>query len=256
MSFHVIPVPCLTDNYAYLLHDDLSRETALIDAPEAGPIMAELESRGWELTDIFLTHHHDDHVAGVEDLRRRYKPRVIGAAKDRHRLPTLDLAVSASDVEDTCGEDVHVLDVPGHTTGHVAFWLPGQQYLFSADSLMACGCGRLFEGDAAMMWASLKPLRDLPRETIVCSGHEYTETNTRFALGIEPGNADLKSRAEAVKSARAEGRATVPTSLAEEIATNPFLRVDRPELRAAMGMEGASDVEVFAEIRSRRDSFR
>ena len=256
MSFHVITVPCLSDNYAYLIHDDLGRETALIDAPEAEPILAELDARGWELTDIFLTHHHDDHVAGVEQLHKRFKPRVIGAAKDKHRLPTLDLAVNASDVEDTCGEDVHILDVPGHTTGHVAYWLPGRQYLFSADSLMACGCGRLFEGDAQMMWESLKPLRELPNATIVASGHEYTETNIRFALGIEPENRALISRAEAVKAARAEGRATVPTSLAEELATNPFLRVDNADLKAAIGMQDASDVEVFAEIRSRRDAFR
>ncbi|GGL75179.1 hydroxyacylglutathione hydrolase [Wenxinia marina] len=255
MPLRLITVPCRSDNYAFLIHDSVSNETALVDAPEAEPIMEELEGRGWHLNDILITHHHGDHVEGVEQLKKRYGSRVIGARADQHRLPPLDLAVDISDVEDVCGEEVHVIDVPGHTVGHIAFWMPGAQLLFTGDSLMAMGCGRLFEGTPAQMWESLTRLRALPGEATVCSGHEYTETNARFALTIEPDNAALKSRAEAVRSARAEGRFTVPSTLSEEIETNPFLRADRPEVKAALGMQDAPDVDVFAEIRARKDRF-
>ena len=249
----LVTVPCLTDNYAYLIHDEATGTTALIDAPEAGPIQAALDARGWRLSEILITHHHDDHVQGVEALRAG--ARVVGAQADAHRLPPLDLAVKPGHRIAVCGEEALVIDVPGHTVGHVAFHFARSGLAFTADSLMAMGCGRLFEGTPAQMWASLLALRALPPETLVCSGHEYTAGNVRFALSVDAGNAALQARAEAVAAARERSEPTVPSRLSEEIATNPFLRADDPVLKAAMGMEGRPDAEVFAAIRSAKDRF-
>ena len=250
----LITVPCRTDNYAFLLHDSASGQTALVDAPEAAPIKAVLNAQGWQLTDILLTHHHDDHTAGVAELRGP-GVRVIGAAADAHRLPPLDLAVVTGDALTVCGEVVQVIDVSGHTIGHIAFHFPASGYAFTADSLMAMGCGRLFEGTAGQMWASLLKLRALPPETLICSGHEYTAANARFAATLESGNPALTSRIAAITAARAQGTPTVPSKLSDEIATNPFLRADVPALQAAVGMTGAAPAAVFAEVRRRKDKF-
>lgn len=253
-SLTLVTVPCLQDNYAFLVHDEASGQTALVDAPETGPIRAELDRRGWRLSDILITHHHPDHVGGVAGLRAG--ARVIGAAADAHRLPPLDLAVSPGDRVTVCGEEAEAIDVAGHTVGHLAYHFPRSGILFSADSLMALGCGRLFEGTAAQMWDSLLRLRALPPDTTVCSGHEYTEGNARFALSFDGSNEALKARAEAIARARERGEPTVPSRLGDEVATNPFLRADDPALKASMGMPDASDSEVFAAIRSAKDNFR
>lgn len=255
MPLELVTLPCLADNYAYLLHNAETGQTALIDAPDAVPIRAALAERGWGLDLILLTHHHGDHIDAVEPLRAAYGAKVVGAKADAHRLPKLDLAVEEGDVIDVLGTKAHVIDVSGHTVGHIAFHLPEIGAVFTADSLMALGCGRLFEGTPEQMWQSLLKLRALPPETLVCSGHEYTASNARFALTVEPGNAALQARAKDVAAKRARGEATVPSLLSEEIATNPFLRADLPEVKAAIGMAGASDVAVFAEIRGRKDRF-
>ena len=249
----LVVVPCLSDNYAFLVHNRDSGETALIDAPEAGPIKGVLKAKGWTLTDILITHHHGDHIDGVAELRQG--ARVIGATKDAHRLPQLDKQVADGDSITVCGVDCHVIDVSGHTNGHIAYHMPEPELAFTADSLMALGCGRLFEGTAEQMWESLQKLRKLPEDTIICSGHEYTEGNAKFALSIDPENNDLISRYEGIKAARAAGRPTVPSALDDEMRTNPFLRADDPTLKAAIGMADASDVDVFAEIRARKDKF-
>ncbi|MBT8410694.1 MAG: hydroxyacylglutathione hydrolase [Octadecabacter sp.] len=253
MPLELVTIPCLTDNYAFLLHNSDSGDTLLVDAPEAAPIQAALDTLGWTLTDILLTHHHDDHVQGLAPLRGN--ARVMGAAADAHRLPALDLALSEGDPLTLCGAQAHVLDVSGHTIGHIAVHVPDAKVVFTADSLMALGCGRLFEGTPEMMWASLCKLRALPPQTRVCSGHEYTQTNAAFALTIEPANTDLISRVEDITKLRAEGHATVPSSLSEEIRTNPFLRADTPELQAAVGMPDTDPVAVFAHVRKQRDIF-
>lgn len=254
MPFDLVTIPCRRDNYAFLLHSEGGR-TALVDAPEAEPILAELDRRGWPLDEIWLTHHHDDHVSDVEALRRVHNPAVVGAAADARRLPALDREVSDGDTFAFDGADVHVLDVSGHTVGHIAFHVPAANAVFTGDSLMALGCGRLFEGTPEQMWRSLSRLAALPDDTQVCSGHEYTAANARFAVTVDPDNEDLRQRMTDIEAARAEQRPTVPSSLSLEKKTNPFLRAGLSELKSAINMSEASDVDAFAEIRRRKDAF-
>ncbi|WP_172331563.1 hydroxyacylglutathione hydrolase [Mangrovicoccus sp. HB161399] len=255
MPLTLVTVPCLSDNYAYLVHDAASGATAVIDVPETGPVEKALAAHGWELSDIWITHHHHDHIGGVDALRNATGARVTGAKADAHRLPQLDAAVEPGGSFAFGGETVEVIDVSGHTVGHIAFHLPGSALAFTGDSLMGLGCGRLFEGDPAMMWDSLCRLRGLPGDTLICSGHEYSQSNARFAVTIEPGNAALAERAADIDAKRAAGEATVPVALTLEKETNPFLRADLPALKAALDMAEAPDAAVFGEIRRRKDSF-
>lgn len=255
MPIDVITVPCLSDNYAFIIGNAETGEAAIVDVPEAGPINAELKRRGWVVAEVFLTHHHDDHVMGLAALDKPADAKVIGAAADQHRLPPLTHAVSEGDVVSLCGQDAHILDVSGHTIGHIAAYLPQIDHVFTADSLMALGCGRLFEGTPAQMWDSLLKLRALPDHTVVCSGHEYTASNAKFAASIDPDNSHLTSRITAITASRAIGLPTVPSELGLEKLTNPFLRADDTALKAKLGMQSASDADVFAEIRSRKDNF-
>lgn len=255
MPLDLVTIPALSDNYTYLLHDPKSGDTACIDVPEAGPVLKALSDRGWTLTEIWLTHHHHDHIGGVDDLLEQYDAKVTGAAADRHRLPNLSREVVDGDAFEFGGEVVDVLDVSGHTEGHIAFVLPTSGYAFTADSLMALGCGRLFEGTAPQMWESLQKLASLSPDTLICSGHEYTQANGRFAITVDPENADLKDRIARIDAARDRNEPTVPSTLAEELATNPFLRAADPAIQAQLDMIGAEPVDVFAEIRSRKDRF-
>ena len=253
MPLEVITVPCLSDNYAFLFRSAESGETALVDAPEAAPIIAALDDRGWGLDWILLTHHHADHVDGVEELRKKYGAKVVGNSADSRRLPKLDVSVSDGDSLTVCGEQFKILDVSGHTIGHIAFIAEG--HAFTADSLMALGCGRVFEGTHEMMWNSLKKLAALDPDTIIYSGHEYTESNARFALSVEPENDALIARSEEIMRLRKAGKPTVPSELADELRTNPFLRASLPETKLLINMPDASDAEAFAEIRMRKDNF-
>jgi hydroxyacylglutathione hydrolase len=255
MPLELVTIPCLTDNYAYLIRDKATGETALVDVPEAAPILAELAARGWRLDKIFLTHHHHDHIQGTDELVQATGASVYGAQADAHRLPALTRALVEGD-EVTVGETIgHVIEVSGHTLGHIAFVFPSTHLAFTADSLMAGGCGRLFEGSPATMWASLSKLAALPAQTLICSGHEYTASNLRFAAAIEPENPALLDRIAKVAAARAAGVPTVPSLLSEELATNPFLRANLPHIQTALGLSDASDAAVFAEMRARKDKF-
>ena len=254
-QFEILTVPCLSDNYAFVAHDPGSGATLCVDVPEAAPIKAALDTKGWTLSHVLLTHHHADHVQGLAELLADHPAQVIGAGADAHRLPPLGIEVAEGDTIKIGNQTGHVIDVSGHTIGHIAVHFPDSRAVFTADSLMALGCGRLFEGTPALMWTSLGKLMTLPKETVVYSGHEYTAANAKFALTVDPENSNLISRSIAIEAARSEGRPTIPSTLAEELATNPFLRADDPDIRDHLGMQDASDKDVFAEIRARKDAF-
>lgn len=255
MALKLVTVPCLKDNYAYLIHDAASGRTAVVDVPDAVPIIEALSLRGWPLHDILLTHHHWDHIDGVAALIAATGARVIGAAADAYRLPPLDMALQEGDTVSVGAEVGHVIGVPGHTNGHIAFHFPASALAFTADSLMAMGCGRLFEGTPVQMFESLQKLANLPPETLICSGHEYTASNMRFALALEPANPDLILRSDRITAARSQGLATVPSRLADELATNPFLRAHTAQMKTALGTPDATSAEAFADLRARKDSF-
>lgn len=242
----IVTIRCLKDNYAYLLHTN--GRTALFDAPEAEPILAVLAERGWGLDQILLTHHHDDHIRAVPALVAVTGAKVTGARADAHRLPPLDVAVSPGQITDAAGLPATVIDVSGHTVGHIAFHVPDADAAFTGDSLMAIGCGRIFEGDAPMMWDSLQRLDALPADTLICSGHDYCAGNSAFALSVDPENNDLLARMQATAAAT---RPCAPATLAEERATNPFLRA--PQLAASLGADGPA--QAFAMLRAMKDRF-
>ncbi|MCV6584316.1 MAG: hydroxyacylglutathione hydrolase [Marinibacterium sp.] len=255
MPLEIVTVPCLSDNYAFLAHDAATGITALVDAPEPEPILAALKARGWTLDMVLITHHHYDHVDGLAGVLEAHPATVVGNAADAERLPPLDLALSDGDTLQIGSQRGTMIDVSGHTIGHVAFVFPDTPVAFTADSLMALGCGRLFEGTPAQMWASLSKLAALAPDTLICSGHEYTASNGRFAITVDPDNTALQARIADIARARAANEATVPSLLSLELATNPFLRAADPAIQAHLGMEGADPADVFAEIRQRKDTF-
>ena len=245
--------PCRSDNFGVLLHDPETGATVSIDAPEEKPILDALARRGWALSHIFTTHHHGDHVEANLALKKRFGATVIGPA--RESIPGIGRKVDGGDTFDFAGRRVEVIATPGHTRGHICFHLPEEKLLFAADTLFALGCGRLFEGTPADMWASLSKLAALPDETTVYFGHEYTLSNARFAKTVDPDNTALLKRVAEIEALRAKGDFTAPTTIGLEKATNPFLRAADPAIRRHLGMERASDAEVFAEIRGRKDRF-
>jgi hydroxyacylglutathione hydrolase len=236
LDIHLLPV--LRDNYVYLVRDPAEGACAAVDPSVAEPVLRALDDLGWRLTHVLNTHHHGDHTGG-----------------NLARIPGLDVAVGDGDRYRLGAAEGQAFDIPGHTRGHIAFWFPDSRALFCGDTLFAMGCGRLFEGTPRQMWESLNKLRALPGDTRIYCGHEYTQTNARFALTIEPGNRALQARAREVDAMRAEGNPTIPATMAEELRTNPFLRADDPELGRAVGLDGADAVAVFAEIRRRKDAF-
>ncbi len=242
-----------SDNYGVLLHDPATGATATIDAGEAAPIEAELDAAGWRLSDILVTHHHGDHVAGVETLKKRFGARVTAPAYDRDRVPGVDATVREGDVVTVGKIKGSVIETPGHTLGHVAYHFAEEKLLFCGDTLFAMGCGRLFEGTPQQMWTSLSKLAALPGDTKVYCGHEYTLSNARFALRFDGANPALAARAAEVERLRAEDRFTVPSTIAEERATNPFLRAGDPAVAAALGLPGARPAEVFAALREAKN---
>jgi hydroxyacylglutathione hydrolase len=251
MALEIEIVPCLTDNYAYLVKS--GRFCAVVDPSEPEPVKAALAKRGWTLTHILNTHHHLDHCGGNLALKADTGATIVGPGKDAARIPGLDVGVDESSGWEFDGRKVQVLEVPAHTRGAITFVIDG--HAFTGDTLFLMGCGRLFEGDPQMMWTSLSKLMTLPDETKIYCGHEYTQSNGRFALTLEPGNQALQARMKDVNAVRGAGKPTVPASMGLEKKTNPFLRPDQPEIRKSLGMESAGTVPAFGEIRARKDRF-
>ena len=229
--------------------------TACIDTPGTEAINAVLEDTGWRLTHILNTHHHGDHTGANLALKEQWGCTVVGAANDAERIPGIDVRVSDGDEYEFGSIKAKVFEVPGHTTGHIAYYFGSEGVAFVGDTLFALGCGRLFEGTPAMMWDSLQKLMALPDETIVYCAHEYTQANARFALSVEPGNARLVARSKEIDELRAQGLPTVPTTIGLERATNPFVRPMSGDLQETVGLSGNDLVAVFAETRKRKDNF-
>jgi hydroxyacylglutathione hydrolase len=245
--------PCLQDNYGVLLHDSETGATAAIDAPEADAVEAALAAKGWQLTDILVTHHHADHTGGITALKQRHRCRVVAPYGESTRIPLVDATVREKDKVRVGSLSAEVLETPGHTAGHISYFFPAEKLAFVGDTLFSIGCGRVIEGNAQMMWQSLLKLRALPDDTRIYCGHEYTQANIRFAKTIEPDNAALKARQRQVEKLRTAREPTIPSLLAEEKAANPFLRADLPELANAVGLPNQPAWKVFAEIRERKN---
>jgi hydroxyacylglutathione hydrolase len=246
---------CRSDNYGVLVHDTGSGATAAIDAPETGPIERALRETGWKLTDILVTHHHADHTDGIVALKEKYKCRVVAPAAEAKKIPAVDETVREGDKARVGSLSADVIETPGHTLGHIAYWFHADKLAFVGDTLFSIGCGRVIEGTPEQMWRSLVKLRDLPDDTEIYCGHEYTLANIKFARTIEPGNNALAAREAQAKQQVAQSKPTIPVTIGEEKLANPFLRADRAEIAAGIGMAGKPAAEVFAEIRARKNRF-
>lgn len=247
-------VKCLVDNYAYLLHDTASGTTGIVDPSAAGPVVKALKEKGLSLDYILNTHHHWDHTGGNADLKKQYNAKVVGPRADQERIPGIDIALRDGETWMFGEQLMRVLDTPGHTRGHVSFYFERSKSLFTGDTLFSIGCGRLFEGSPEQMWISLSKLTALPDDTLVYCGHEYTMSNAKFALTVEPQNIALQSRAQQVKELRDKDQPTIPTTLREEKEFNPFLRPFSAELRKSLNVAAAaSDIDAFAAVRAAKD---
>lgn len=246
--------PCLADNYGFLVHEPASGATATIDTPDADEILRQAAAKGWRITDVWNTHWHPDHAGGNAAIRAATGARVTGPAEVERIGAAPDRIVDEGAVVDLGGAKARVLNVGGHTLGHIAYVFDAENLAFVGDALFSMGCGRLFEGTPEQMWSSLQKIAGLPRETTLYCAHEYTEANSRFAIYYDPVNRDLQARIAEVKKLRAEGKPTVPMTLDLELRTNPFLRA--PELKGSIMKPQATDVEAFAELRKRKDSFK
>jgi hydroxyacylglutathione hydrolase len=248
-------IPVLQDNYVYLAREPESGMLAVVDPAVSEPVLARLKAKGWTLTHILNTHHHGDHVGGNLELKAATGCTIVGYAKDAARIPGIDVKVDDGDIYMFGKAPARVIAVPGHTSGHIAYWFEDSRALFCGDTIFALGCGRLFEGTPQQMWHSLGKLRALPDDTRIYCAHEYTQSNARFALTIETGNRALQARAAEVDAMRAAKKPTVPSTMGVERATNPFLRADDPAVARAVGLAGADPAGVFAEVRRRKDVF-
>lgn len=248
-------IACLDDNYGFLIRCSETGQTASIDTPDGKALIAEAELAGWHIHQIWNTHHHWDHTGGNADIAQQFGARITAPAAEADKIGHVDTRVSPGDRIRLGALEAEVIDTGGHTLGHIAYWFESENILFSGDALFALGCGRLFEGTPQQAQAGLARLRALPDTATVYCAHEYTAANARFALSIDPDNAALKSYSAEVEAARKAGKPTVPFPLGREKQTNPFLRWDDPGLRGRLGLEAASDADVYAAVRSAKDQF-
>jgi hydroxyacylglutathione hydrolase len=246
---------CLQDNFGVLVHDPASGATAAIDAPEADPVEAALKATGWKLTDILVTHHHADHTGGIAALKERYKCRVTAPRKEAAKIPAVDVQIGDGDAVSVGNLSARAIETPGHTLGQINYFFAADKLLFAGDTLFSIGCGRVIEGTPALMWESLVKLRALPDDTRLYCGHEYTAANIRFAKTIEPDNKALLAREQTVARQLAAGQPTIPSLIGDEKKENVFLRADDPAVATAVGLSGKPAVDVFTEVRARKNKF-
>jgi hydroxyacylglutathione hydrolase len=246
---------CLKDSIGALLHDPRTGATATIDASDETAIVSALETYGWQLTDILITHRHHDHVEAIPALKQRYGARVIAPRRAGDAVPHVDVAASEGDSVTVGSISLSVMETPGHCDDHISYWAPSHHALFCGDTIFKLGCGRMFEGDYPAYWASLQKLMALPNETTIHCGHDYALGNARFAAAVLPKDAHIAKLLEIAESDAAAGRLTALTTLGEEKATNPYLRADNPVIADAMGLPKATAADVFAALRYRKNTF-
>lgn len=251
----IIQIPVLNDNYIYLLHEPISKETAVVDPAVAQPVLDYLKDKGWSLNYIFNTHHHHDHVGANLELKQQTNCHIFASEYDKNRIPGIDKVLNHGDEIKLGNETAKIIATPGHTLGHIVYFFPNSNALFCGDTLFSMGCGRLFEGSAEQMWHSLQLIKQLPKETQIYCAHEYTQSNGAFALTLEPANKTLNQRMQQVKQLRQDNKSTIPSTLEQEFATNPFLREDSLSLQQTLNMVGQTAAEIFRKVRELKDNF-
>ena len=252
----IAPIPCLTDNYAYIISDNNFKIVGVVDPSEASPIISFLNKKNLKLSYILNTHHHFDHIGGNAELKKLYNAKVVGFAGDKHRIPGIDITLKDSEKWIFGNSSVKILHIPGHTLGHICFFFEKEKIVFTGDTLFSLGCGRIFEGDHKQMLASLNKIKELPKDTKIYCGHEYTYKNAEFCMKYDSENVQLKKKFEKIKKLRSQNLPTIPTPLGDEIKSNIFLRCDQNDLKIKLGMQNEDDFKVFRKVRDLKDSFR
>ena len=252
---HVSPIPCLTDNYAYIINDNVSKKVGVVDPSEASPIITYLKKQNLKLDYILNTHHHYDHIGGNIELKKLYNAKVIGFVGDKHRIPGIDITLEDNAKLIFGKSSVKILHIPGHTLGHICFFFENEKIAFTGDTLFSLGCGRIFEGDHQQMLTSLNKMKKLPKNTKIYCGHEYSYKNAEFCMKYDSDNIDLKKKFEKIKQLRSNNLPTLPTCLEEELKSNIFLRCNQNDLKAKLNMKNQEDYKVFRKVRDLKDSF-
>ena len=251
----IIPILCLTDNYAYIIYDDNSKTTGVIDPSEAKPIISFLKKENLKLNYILNTHHHFDHVGGNIELKKIYNAKIVGFEGDKHRIPGIDITIRDKEIWNFGNLTTKIFHIPGHTLGHICFFFEKEKIAFTGDTLFSLGCGRIFEGDHKQMFSSLNKIKKLPKDTKIYCGHEYTYKNAKFCIKYDYNNVHLKKKFEKVKKLRSSNLPSLPTNLEDELKSNIFLRCDQNDLKTKLNMKNQEDLEVFRKIRDLKDSF-
>ena len=251
----VTAIPCLTDNYAYVISDNNSKIVGVVDPSEASPVVSFLKKQNLKLNYILNTHHHFDHIGGNLELKKIYNAKVVGFVGDKHRIPEIDITLSNNEKWIFGNETVKILHIPGHTLGHICFFFEKEKIAFTGDTLFSLGCGKIFEGDHNQMLTSLNKIKKLPKDTMIYCGHEYTYKNAKFCIKYDSGNIDLKNKFEKIKKLRSSNLPTIPSKLEDELKTNIFLRCDQKDLKIKLNMQNQEDLKVFRKVRDLKDNF-
>tara|TARA_Y100000590_G_scaffold343069_1_gene391866 strand:- start:331 stop:1092 length:762 start_codon:yes stop_codon:yes gene_type:complete len=248
-------IPCLTDNYAYIINDESSNTVGVVDPSEAKPIISFLEKKNLKLNYILNTHHHFDHIGGNIELKKKYNAKILGFVGDKHRIPGIDIALKDNEKWNFSNSTIKILHIPGHTLGHICFFFEKEKIAFTGDTLFSLGCGRIFEGDHKQMLISINKIKKLPKDTKIYCGHEYTYKNAEFCMKYDDQNSDLIKQFQRIKKLRSNNLPTIPVSLEDELKSNIFLRCDQNDLKIKLNMKNQEDLKVFKKVRDLKDSF-
>jgi len=255
LNLEITPIPCLTDNYAYIIYDNISKSVGAVDPSESSPIIYFLKKKNLKLNYILNTHHHFDHIGGNEELKKIYNAKVVGFKGDKHRIPGIDITLENNEKWIFGNSQIKILHIPGHTLGHICFFFEKEKIAFTGDTLFSLGCGRIFEGDHNQMLRSLNKIKKLPNDTMIYCGHEYTYKNAKFCMKYDSNNIDLKNKFEKIKRLRSSNLPTIPSSLEDELKSNIFLRCDQNDLKIKLNMKNEEDFKVFRKVRDLKDIF-